>query len=68
MTAHSYVAGDRFTAADVYVGSHIGWGLGLQTLPSKAAFLAYAGKLTAREAYKRAVMKGNELLAHRLSV
>jgi glutathione S-transferase len=20
-----YIAGDRFTAADVYVGSHIGW-------------------------------------------
>lgn len=63
VTAHSYVAGDRFTAADVYVGSHIGWGLGLQTLPPKAAFLAYAGKLMARDAYKRAVMKDNELLA-----
>lgn len=30
------------TMADVYVGSHIGWGLGLQTLPHRAAFLAYA--------------------------
>ena len=26
-----YVAGDRFTAADVYVGSHIGWGLRMQS-------------------------------------
>ncbi|MUI15512.1 glutathione S-transferase [Massilia dura] len=59
--AHPYIAGDRFTAADVYVGSHIGWGLGLQTLPARDAFLAYAGKLTARDAYQRAVMKDNEL-------
>lgn len=30
--AHPFIAGDRFTAADIYIGSHIGWGLGLQTL------------------------------------
>jgi hypothetical protein len=24
--AHQFIAGDRFTAADVYVGSHVGWG------------------------------------------
>ena len=24
---HPYIAGERFTAADVYVGAHIGWGL-----------------------------------------
>lgn len=61
--AHPYIAGDRFTAADVYVGSHIGWGLGLRTLPPRHAFLAYAGKLTARDAYRRAVSKDNELAA-----
>lgn len=60
---HPFIAGDRFTAADVYVGSHIGWGLGLQTLPPRDAFLAYAGKLTQREAYQRAVAKDDELLA-----
>ena len=61
--AHPYIAGERFTAADVYVGSHIGWGLGLQTLPPHEAFIRYATKLTAREAYQRAVLKDNELLA-----
>lgn len=60
--SHPFIAGDRFTAADVYVGSHIGWGLGMQTLPPRAAFLAYAEKLTRRDAYKRAVAKDQALL------
>lgn len=61
-SAHPYIAGDRFTAADVYVGSHVGWGLGLQTLPYRQAFIDYAQKLTMRPAYQRAVAKDNELL------
>lgn len=60
--AHPYIAGYRFTAADVYVGSHVGWGLGLQTLPNRQAFVDYAQKLMARPAYQRAVAKDNELL------
>jgi len=61
--AHPFIAGERFTAADVYVGSHIGWGLGLGTLPPRAAFLAYAEKLMNRDAYKQAVAKDELLLA-----
>ena len=34
VSAHPYVAGSRFTAADVYVGSHIGWGMMFGTLPN----------------------------------
>lgn len=63
VTERKFIAGDRFTAADVYVGSHIGWGLGLQTLPPRDAFLAYVGPLTAREAYKRGVAKDEALTA-----
>lgn len=61
--ARPFIAGDRFTAADVYIGSHVGWGLGLQTLPPREAFLAYAGKLTEREGYKRAVAHDQALLS-----
>lgn len=61
--ASPYIAGERFSAADVYVGSHIGWGLALQTLPPRQAFLDYVGKLGDREAYGRAVAKDNALLA-----
>ncbi len=49
-----YVCGGRFTMADVYVGSHIEWCLGYGTLPKRPAFEAYAERLTAREAHKRA--------------
>lgn len=61
--ARPFIAGDRFTAADVYVGSHVGWGLGLQTLPPRQAFLAYAGRLAAREAAARGVAKDEALLS-----
>lgn len=61
--ARPFIAGDRFTAADIYIGSHVGWGLGLQTLPPREAFLAYAGRLDEREGYKRAVAHDEALLS-----
>lgn len=54
VAAHPYVAGDRFTAADVYVGAQIGWGMQFGTLPKRDAFLAYSERVMARAAYKRA--------------
>ena len=61
--ASPFIAGDRFTAADGYIGSHIGWGLGLQTLHPRKSFLNYVGKLTSREAYQRAAEKDAEAIA-----
>ncbi|WP_337419562.1 glutathione S-transferase C-terminal domain-containing protein [Sinorhizobium fredii] len=52
--AHPFIAGDRFTAADIYIGSHIGWGLGLQTLPPRKAFLDKDEELIAQAAAARA--------------
>jgi glutathione S-transferase len=49
-----YVCGDQFTAADVYVGSQIGWGLMFDTIDKRPAFTDYAGRLQARPAAKRA--------------
>ena len=48
-----YVAGDAFTAADVYVGSHIGWGMQYDTIEKRPAFEAYWSRLSGREAYQR---------------
>ena len=50
----TYVAGDSFTAADVYVGSQIDWGLQFGTIPSRPAFEAYAAGLRERAGYKAA--------------
>ncbi|MBW0145491.1 glutathione S-transferase family protein [Sphingomicrobium clamense] len=49
-----YVCGDRFTMADVYVGSHVTWGMQFGSLPERDSFHAYASRLTGREAYKAA--------------
>lgn len=58
-----YVAGDTFTAADVYVGSQVGWGLQFGTLPKRAAFEAYFARLSIREAYLRGKAIDNALIA-----
>ncbi|MGN5373508.1 glutathione S-transferase family protein [Sphingomonas hankookensis] len=54
VSAHAYIAGDRFTAADVYVGSQVMWGTQFGTLPKRDAFLAYAARLADRPAHVRA--------------
>jgi glutathione S-transferase len=46
-----YVAGAAFTAADVYVGSHILWGMQFGSLPKRAEFEDYAARLVTRPAY-----------------
>jgi len=63
VAAHPYIAGDRFTAADVYVGSTVGWGLAFGTLPKRDAFQAYADRVTSRDAYKRGKAKDEALAA-----
>ncbi len=40
-----YIAGDRFSAADVYVGSQVAWGMMFGTLPRRDAFTDYFGRL-----------------------
>lgn len=49
-----YVAGDRFTAADVFFGSHIGWGLRFGTIEKRPAFEQYWERISARPAAVRA--------------
>src|SRR3546814_14486823 len=48
----AFVAGERFSAADVYVGSQIDWGLQFGTIAPRPAFAAYAAGLRERAAYK----------------
>jgi glutathione S-transferase len=57
LSLRNYVCGDRFTAADVYLGSQIMFPMQFGMLPKKESFLRYRDRLTAREAYKR----GNEI-------
>ena len=50
-----YVCGDRFTAADVYVGAQLMFPMQFRLMPEKESFVRYRDRLTSREAYKRAV-------------
>jgi glutathione S-transferase len=49
-----YLAGDGFTAADLYVGSQIGFGLMFGTIEKRPAFEQYWQRVSARPAYTRA--------------
>ena len=49
-----YICGDRFTAADVYVGSQIQWGLMFKSIPDRPAFVDYAARIGGRPAAVRA--------------
>jgi glutathione S-transferase len=55
-----YVCGDRFTAADVYVGSQIMFPLQFGMLPERESFLRYRDRLQARDAYQRATRRDEE--------
>ena len=60
--ASDYVCGNRFTMADVYVGSQIDWGLIFGSIPPQPAFVAYSERLQARPAYKAAKAIDNALI------
>jgi glutathione S-transferase len=59
----TFVCGDRFTMADVYVGSQVGWGVQFGTLPKRASLEAYAARVAERPAYQAAKAIDNELIA-----
>ncbi|MCW3836388.1 glutathione S-transferase family protein [Sphingomonas canadensis] len=61
--ANPYIAGSRFTAADVYVGSAVGWGVQFGTLPRRDAFADYFARVSSREAYVRATAIDDALMA-----
>ncbi len=52
--AGDYIAGDRFTAADVYVGAQIGWGMRFGGIEPRPAFTDYWQRITSRPGYLRA--------------
>ena len=64
LATREYIAGDRFTAADVYVGAHIGWGLDMMnTLEKRPAFVDYSERVGARSAHQRANALDDQLNA-----
>lgn len=54
LAGRDFIAGDRFTAADVYVGAHLQWGLQFGSIEKRPVFGSYAERLAARPAAMRA--------------
>ncbi len=54
VTRADHIAGDAFSAADVYAGSQIGWGLQFGTIEDRPAFRAYWNRISTRPACRRA--------------
>lgn len=54
MDSGPYICGDRFTAADVYVGSQIGWGMMFNSIDKRPAFVDYFERISSRPAAVRA--------------
>lgn len=62
---NDYVADNRFTAADVYVGAQVGWGLQFKTIPENDTLRAYWNRIKDRPARLAADAKDNALLPPR---
>ncbi len=62
VTQSEYIAGDQFSAADVYVGSQIGWGMMFGTLEKRPAFESYWQRIGNRPAALKARAKDDALL------
>ena len=58
-----YICGDLFTAADVYVGSQIGFGMMFGSVEKRPIFEDYFGRLQARPAAARARELDDALIA-----
>jgi glutathione S-transferase len=57
-----YLAGGTFTAADLYVGSHLNFGMMFGTIDKRPAFERYVARLRARPAFVRANELDNALI------
>lgn len=63
LQTRDFVCGQRFTMADVYLGSQVDWGMSFGTMPDRPTFLAYAERVRTRPAYAEAKAIDNELIA-----
>ena len=54
LTDCEHVAGGRFSAADLYLSAHLGWGMMFGSIPARPAFVRYQERHYARPAQIRA--------------
>ncbi len=57
-----YICGEQFTAADLYVGAQLGWGMMFRTIAKRPAFEDYVGRIQSRPAAIRANQLDDSLM------
>jgi glutathione S-transferase len=62
LAGRPFVCGERFTMADVYLGSTVDWGLNFGIVPPREAFVAYAERIQSRPQYKAAKAVDSKLI------
>lgn len=63
LDGRDHLAGDSFTAADLYVASHLGWGMQFGTIEKRPNFERYVALHDGRPASKRAVEIDDGIIA-----
>jgi len=63
LEGREYIAADRFTAADLFVGANVNFMLAFNLLEPKPVFIDYARRMTDRPAYERAKAIDGKLAA-----
>lgn len=63
VSQNDFIAGGRFSAADLYVGAHLAWGMGFGTIEKRPAYERYVARLTVRPAAIRANEIDDALIA-----
>jgi glutathione S-transferase len=63
ITPGPYLLGEKFTAADVVVGSGLRWGMMFDLIPKRPEITTYVSRLEQRPALKRATERDTQLAA-----
>jgi glutathione S-transferase len=61
VTPGPFLMGDKFTAADVVIGSNLRWGMIFKTIPERKEFVDYVARFAGRPAAKRAQARDEDL-------
>ena len=63
LTDRKFIAGDRFTAADLFVGAMVNFMIQFNLLDPRPAFTDYVARMTDRDAYRTAQAIDGKLIA-----
>lgn len=61
VTPGPFLLGDKFTAADVVIGSTLRWGMAFKLIPERKEFVDYVARLVDRPAARRAATRDDDI-------